>query len=150
MNVCMRHNKQTNMVITSQANLIALACYGNVAIFFFFFLPALLCSREMLPILVPVPHATGAVGGSPLAEQGGRGGAGGVLWGGARRGGAGLFILGAMLLFFLFSFVFLSPLLIEVRMLLMNRKIIQWLLQVLLGRSLHFFITIKKLGFFSF
>lgn len=70
--------------------------------------------------------------------------------GGARRGGAGLFILGAMLLLFLFSFVFLSPLLIEVKMLLMNRQIIQWLLQVLLGRSLHFFITIKKLRFLVF
>lgn len=70
--------------------------------------------------------------------------------GGARRGGAGLFILGAMLLLFLFSFVFLSPLLIEVKLLLMNRQIIQWLLQVLLGRSLHFFITIKKLHFLVF
>lgn len=110
MNVCMRHNKQTNMVITSQANLIALACYGNVAIF----LPALLCSREMLPILVPVPHATGAVGGSHLAEQAGRG------WGwegwsrgslvGAGPGGEGRGCLfWEQCCFFLFSLVFFIP-----------------------------------------
>lgn len=71
----------------------------------------------MLPILVPVPHATGAFGGSHLAEQAGRGR--GWDWRsrgsfvGAGPGGErqGLFILGAMLFFFLFSLVFLSPLL---------------------------------------
>lgn len=93
------------MVITSQANLIALACYGNVAIF----LPALLCSREMLPILVPVPHATGAVGGSHLAEQAGRGGAGGVLWGRGQEGRGGAVYSGSNAGFFLFSFVFFIP-----------------------------------------
>lgn len=53
------------MVITSQANLIPLACC--VAIFS----PALLCPCEMLLILVPVPQASGAVLGSHLAEQAG-------------------------------------------------------------------------------
>lgn len=67
MNVCMRYSKQTNMVIISQANLIPLACYGNVAIFS----AALLCPREMLLILVPVPQASGAVLGSHWAEQAG-------------------------------------------------------------------------------
>lgn len=55
------------MVITSQANLIPLACYGNVAIFS----PALLCPREMLLILVPVPQASGAVLESHWTEQAG-------------------------------------------------------------------------------
>lgn len=114
MNVCMRHNKQTNMVITSQANLIALACYGNVAIFFIFFFAC----TVVFPRDVANPGASSSCDWSRrggLTSPSRQGGAepGEFCGGGARRGGAGLFILGAMLLFlfFLFSLVFLSRLL---------------------------------------
>lgn len=154
MNVCMRHNKQTNMVITSQANLIALACYGNVAIFLFIFFACTVvfprdvanpgassscdwCRRGVSPRRAGREGLGVGVGGAELGEFCG---------GGARRGGAGLFILGAMLLFFfLFSFVFLSPLLNSQSDRGEDAAYEPTNYTLLVGRSLHFFITIIKI-----
>lgn len=78
---------------------------------------------------------------------GGRGGAGGVLWGRGQAGRGRAVYSGsnAAFFFFLFSFVFLSPLLNSQSDRGEDAAYEPTNYTLLVGRSLHFFITIIKI-----